>query len=172
MSDSSNPKARALSRRRFSIATALATLGGPTAVHGRAANPKPLARSEPLAVPQRLQTHLNALFNDQPLKQQGITLNLPPLAENGNSVALGVTLSAPETSDPFSHLYLFAEKNPLPDIARFKFAQAQHNQELSLRIRLADSQQIIAVAQTTNDELYAASASIIVTLAACIDIPL
>lgn len=126
--------------------------------------------------PERLSAHFAELFGNRAIAKRGVTLSLPALAENGNSVALGLNIDNRSTESSVEHVYVFAEKNPLPDVARFRLSPQQTITdsaitELALRIRLADSQQIIAVAETQTGMLYAGVASIIVTLAACIDIP-
>ncbi len=161
-----------LSRRQFTTAVARVTLAvSPIAAATRPANAAASNSAQEFAVPERLQSHIRHLFGAQRLIADAVSLNLPALAENGNSVALGIALDSSRTPAPVRQLFVFSEKNPLPDVARFSFTADAPMQELALRIRLSDSQQIIAVAQTEDNRLYAGSASIIVTLAACIDIP-
>ena len=168
-------------RRAFTRSAALAVLG--TQTIARAAQPDDATPSkgsalpersdsgQPFTVPERLRTHLTSIFGTQEISGGGVSVSLPALAENGNSVALGVAIDRPESAPAIEALYVFSEKNPLPDIARFSFANGVFKEQLALRIRLADSQQIIAVAKAADGQLFAGTADIIVTLAACIDIP-
>lgn len=123
--------------------------------------------------PPSLQGHLQELFGDAPILAGRVSLALPALAENGNSVALGATAIADNSSAAPRRLFLLAEKNPLPDIAHLTFSDTHSGPvEFAMRIRLADSQRIVGIAQYADGALYAGEASIIVTLAACIDLPL
>lgn len=132
-----------------------------------------------LELPQRLHKHMTEIFGNTDIPLAQVSVSLPALAENGNSVALGVSIKAAENPSRWlDRLYVFAEKNPLPDILRCTFPapavpQQSRNQEetVSTRIRLSDSQRIIAVAQFNDGSLVAGEASIVVTLAACIDLP-
>lgn len=160
-----------LPRRQFTQALALSVFAthelGATETAAASNN----AESAVFVPPLRLEKHFSELFGNTPIAQGVIDLSLPALAENGNSVALGLTIDSRTTESPVDRVYVFAENNPLPDVARFQLNPQQTLAEIALRIRLADSQQIIAVAQTQTGALYAGSASIVVTLAACIDIP-
>lgn len=131
----------------------------------------PTGKQQTLDVPEPLQDQLNDLFGDSPIPLGQVNLSLPALAENGNSVALGVTINQVAAAYPKA-LYVFAEKNPLPDILRCEFSpSARANQQIDARIRLSNSQRIIAISRFSDGTLRAGEASIVVTLAACIDIP-
>lgn len=176
-----------LPRRQFTRSLALSvfathevTAGAASSARVRKAALEKVEKRELFVPPERLSAHFADLFGNRPIANGGVTLSLPALAENGNSVALGLTIDNHSTESSIEHVYVFAEKNPLPDVARFRLSPQQTTRqtltepaikELALRIRLADSQQIIAVAETQTGALYAGAASIIVTLAACIDIP-
>ena len=163
-----------LSRRRFNTGVLAGTLTS-TSTTLHASNLDVANESDSLSlldVPQSLEAHVATLFGTQPIVRSGITLKLPALAENGNSVALSIETDQRRSQQRIQKLYLFAEKNPLPDIARFEFAEPMDKQSIDLRVRLADSQTILAVAQTNDGTLLGDHASIVVTIAACIDIPI
>lgn len=97
-----------------------------------------------------------------------ITLDLPPLVENGNAVPLTVSVESPMTTDDFiQRLALFNEKNPQPNIAVFQFSPRSGRAQVSTRIRLGDSQFITAIAETNKGILFSAKAELVVTLPAC-----
>jgi len=169
------------SRRNLLTAAALSAAAWPL---GRTDAVEPLARAHKrfLVIPERIKEHLSNLFGTSPIPLGGINLSLPALAENGNSVALGISIDPINaiTQAHLNKLYVFAEKNPLPDILRCEFAAPSSavsansfigRQQVDARIRLADSQRIITVAQYSDGTLSAGEAAIVVTLAACIDIP-
>jgi sulfur-oxidizing protein SoxY len=99
-----------------------------------------------------------------------VTLDIPPLVENGNSVPLTITVDSPMTEKDFvKAIAVFNERNPQPNIATFHLNARSGRARISTRIRLGDSQNIIAVAQLSDGSLWSGSAELIVTLPACIE---
>lgn len=122
------------------------------------------------ATPEQLQQAIAERFGDKPVNAGRVTLKVPPLAENGNSVAVSVAVDcAMDGTDRVLDLTLFSAANPLPVVSRLEFGPLAANAEASFRIRLADSQRLIAIARMQDDTLWSGSASTIVTLAACTD---
>ncbi|MBM3523993.1 MAG: sulfur oxidation protein SoxY, partial [Alphaproteobacteria bacterium] len=64
---------------------------------------------------------------------------------------------------------LFNERNPLPDVARFHLGPRAGQAWVSTRIRLGDTQTVVAVARMNDGSLWSAAAEVIVTLPACIE---
>ncbi len=99
-----------------------------------------------------------------------IKLELPRLADNGNSVALKVSLPGPMTQADFVRsIQIFSEKNPRPVIARFFLGAHAGKAEISSRIRLAGTQRVVAVAELSDGSFWADVATVEVTLSACLD---
>lgn len=105
-----------------------------------------------------------------PVQEGRVTLDIPPLVENGNAV--GVTLDVESAMTPEDHvrrLALFNERNPQADIAVFHLGPRSGRARISTRIRLATSQTVVAVAEMSDGSFWSSKASVIVTLAACIE---
>src|SRR6185312_10658460 len=84
-----------------------------------------------------------------------IAIELPEIAENGNTVPLSVTVDSPMTADDYvSEILVVAEGNPNPGVATFHFSPLAGKAEASTRIRLATTQNIIAVAKTSKGEFF------------------
>jgi sulfur-oxidizing protein SoxY len=99
-----------------------------------------------------------------------VTLDLPPLSENGNTVPLTVTVDSPMTAaDHVKALHVFTEKNPQPDVASFRFGPRAGRARVSTRIRLADTQTVTAVAELSDGSFWSGTANVVVTLAACLE---
>jgi sulfur-oxidizing protein SoxY len=99
-----------------------------------------------------------------------VLLDIPPLVENGNSVPLTVSVESPMTeTDHVVEIALFSERNPLPDIARFRLGPRCGQAWVMTRIRLGDTQTIHALARMSDGSVRAASAELLVTLPACIE---
>jgi sulfur-oxidizing protein SoxY len=99
-----------------------------------------------------------------------IRLDLPPLVENGNSVPLTVAVDSPMTAaEHVRRIAVFNEKNPQPSVATFHLTPRSGRANVTTRIRLADSQTIVAIAELSDGTFWSAQADVIVTLAACIE---
>jgi len=100
----------------------------------------------------------------------GVMLDVPSLVENGNSVPVRIGVDSPMTE--FNHvrrIALFTEKNPLPQVAVFHLGPRAGRAQVSTRIRLADSQRIVALAELSDGSFRREQVDVIVTLAACIE---
>ncbi len=91
----------------------------------------------------------------------GITLTAPEIAENGNTVPISV--DAPGAVA----IAVWAAGNPTPDVATFKFGPLAASQSASTRIRLAGTQDVVAIAQMADGSFVQASQSVKVTIGGC-----
>lgn len=99
-----------------------------------------------------------------------ITLDIPALVENGNSVDTRILVeSAMTEADHVRWIHLIAEKNPFPDMARFHLGPRAGRAEVATTLRLAASQTVTAVAALSSGGFVMTDADIVVTLSACID---
>jgi sulfur-oxidizing protein SoxY len=97
-----------------------------------------------------------------------ISIELPEIAENGNTVPLSVSVDAPTTADNYvSDLMVVAEGNPNPGVATFHFSPMSGKAEASTRIRLAATQNIVVVAKTSKGEFFTAQKLVKVTIGGC-----
>jgi sulfur-oxidizing protein SoxY len=104
------------------------------------------------------------------LREGRVKLDLPPLVENGNVVPLTVSVESPMTAaDHVKAIHVFNEKNPQPHVFSARLGSRNGKAVIGTRIKLADSQKIIAIAETSSGAFWSASADVIVTLAACIE---
>ena len=90
-----------------------------------------------------------------------IELTAPEIAENGNTVPIAV--SAPGAVE----ISLFAEGNPTPAVATFKFGPLAGSRSGSTRIRLAKTQDVVAVAKMEDGSFQIARATVKVTIGGC-----
>jgi sulfur-oxidizing protein SoxY len=99
-----------------------------------------------------------------------VRLDLPPLSENGHAVPLAVFVESPMTAaDHVRAIHVFTEKNPQPDVATFRLGPRSGRASVQTRIRLADTQTVLAIAETSDGSFWSARADVIVTLAACLE---
>jgi sulfur-oxidizing protein SoxY len=104
------------------------------------------------------------------IREGKVKLDLPPLVENGNTVPLTVSVESPMTpADHIKAIHVFNEKNPQPHVFDARLGPRNGRAVVATRIKLGDSQKIIAIAETSTGQFWSASADVIVTLAACIE---
>jgi len=97
-----------------------------------------------------------------------VSIELPEIAENGNTVPLSVTVDAPMVADNYvSEILVVADGNPNPGVATFYLSPLAGKAEASTRIRLATTQNIIAVAKTNKGEFFTNQKLVKVTIGGC-----
>jgi len=118
--------------------------------------------------PMAMDEAIRALVGDAKVTPGKVKLELPPIVENGNTVSLTVSVDSPMSeAEHVASIHLFNEKNPQPYIAAFHLGVRAGKAAVSTRIRLADSQRVVAIARLSDGSFWADSADVIVTLAAC-----
>jgi len=101
-----------------------------------------------------------------------IKLELPPLSENGNAVPLEVKVDSPMTdADHVRAIHVFTEKNPQPDVMTVRLGPRAGRARVATRIRLADTQTVIAICELSDGSFWSAKADVVVTLAAYLEDP-
>jgi sulfur-oxidizing protein SoxY len=122
------------------------------------------------ATPATMQAAIKKLIGEAPLRKGKVAIDVPPLVENGNTVPLTVTVESPMTAaDHVISIHVFNEKNPQPNVIGAWLGPRAGKAALSTRIKLADVQKIIAVAQLSDGSFWSDEADVIVTIAACVE---
>ena len=99
----------------------------------------------------------------------GITLRVPALAENGGQVPLGIVVESPMTpQDHITAIHVFASRNPTPGVATFRLTPLLARAEVQTRIRLAEDQRLIVLAETSTGRVMRASAEMRVGAGGCL----
>ncbi len=97
-----------------------------------------------------------------------ITLELPQIAENGNTVPLSIEVDSPMTAQDYCKaVHIFAEGNPRPDVASIHFTPACGRAVASTRMRLAKTQNVVAIAEMSDGSVYMTKAEVKVTIGGC-----
>jgi sulfur-oxidizing protein SoxY len=153
------PKPRDSTRRRF-----LGLVGG-----AAAAGAVPLATLRPAeATPATMTAAIRSVVGAATVRTGKVKLDVPPLVENGNTVPMTVSVANPMTpQDYVKSIHVFNEKNPQPNVGNFYLGPQAGRAQISTRIRLADSQKVLAIARLSDDSFWSTSVDVIVTLAAC-----
>ncbi|HEV7598928.1 MAG TPA: SoxY-related AACIE arm protein [Bradyrhizobium sp.] len=120
------------------------------------------------ATPAMLASAIRDVAGAAVVRSGKVKLDVPPLVENGNTVSLTVSVASPMTeSDHVKSIHVFNEKNPQPNVGNFYLGVHAGRAQISTRIRLADSQKIVAIAKLSDGSFWSASVDVVVTLAAC-----
>jgi sulfur-oxidizing protein SoxY len=120
------------------------------------------------ATPAMLAAAIRNVVGEAPVQTGKVKLEIPPLVENGNTVPMTVSVASPMTPDDYVRsIHVFNEKNPQPNIGNFYLGPRAGRAQVSTRIRLADSQKIVAIAHLADGSFWSISADVVVTLAAC-----
>ena len=122
------------------------------------------------ATPEAMAEAIKKMVGDAPVREERVKLDLPPLIENGNTVPLVVSVESPMTvGDYVKTIHVFNEKNPQPNVFTAALSPRNGKAIVGTRIKLGDSQKIVAIAEMSDGKFYGVSADVIVTLAACLE---
>ncbi|MHC4054857.1 thiosulfate oxidation carrier protein SoxY [Bradyrhizobium sp. 25ACV] len=103
----------------------------------------------------------------QPAKGK-IALDLPEIAENGNTVPLSINIESPMTADAYvKDVLIIADGNPNAGVATLTFTPLSGKAEASIRIRLAATQNVVAVAKMSDGSLFMEQKTVKVTIGGC-----
>src|SRR6478752_2261244 len=140
-------------------------LAGSAAVLGAV----PLVTLRPAeATPASMTSAIRTVVGEAVVRTGKVKLDVPPLVENGNTVPMTVSVTSPMTSDDHvKSIHVFNEKNPQPNIGNFHLGPSSGRAQVSTRIRLADTQKVVAIARLSDDTFWQVTTEIVVTLAAC-----
>ena len=120
------------------------------------------------ATPASMKQAVRQIVGEARVKPGKIKLDLPPLVENGNTVPLTVSVDSPMTSANYvKRIHIFNEKNPQPQVATFHLGPRAGRASISTRVRLADTQSVVAIAELSDGSFWSESVDVIVTIAAC-----
>jgi len=142
-------------RRAFIAGALLLPLAGPRLAAGEA----PGATLDPL---------LWVITRGEVVRPGRVRLELPRLADNGNAVAMKVSVDSPMSAhDYVKAIHLFSERNPQRNMAVFYLGPRAGRAEVVSRVRLAGSQRVMAMAEMSDGSFWSGSAMVEVTVSAC-----
>jgi sulfur-oxidizing protein SoxY len=124
------------------------------------------------ATPETMKSAIRQVIGEAAVKLGRIKIALPPLVENGNTVAMAVSVDSPMTAnDHVRAIHIFTEKNPQPNIISAKLGPRAGKAEIQTRVRLADTQTVVAICEMSDGSFWSDTADVIVTLGACLEDP-
>lgn len=107
-------------------------------------------------------------IGDAATQEGRISLELPQIAENGNTVPIAFEVDSPMSEQDYvKSVHIFAEENPQPNVATFHFTPRSGKARASTRMRLAKTQNVVAVAEMSDGSVYMAKTEVKVTIGGC-----
>jgi len=120
------------------------------------------------ATPQEAAAAIDKFTEGRPTTAGKIAIDLPEIAENGNTVPLAITVESPMTADDrVTDILVVAEANPFPRVATFHLGPMAGRAEVATRIRLAATENVIVVAKTSKGAILLAQKPVKVTIGGC-----
>jgi sulfur-oxidizing protein SoxY len=122
------------------------------------------------ATPATMTLAIRRVVGEAEVKPGKVKLDLPPLVENGNTVAMSVSVDNPMTPQNYvKAIHVFTEKNPQPYVIGVKLGPRAGKPEISTRIRLADTQKVVAICELSDGSFWSHTVEVIITLGACLE---
>jgi sulfur-oxidizing protein SoxY len=117
-----------------------------------------------------LEEAIRNVLGESNLQKGKITLDVPPLVENGNAVPVTIIVDSPMTeADHVKAIHVFNEKNPQPHVISITLGPRAGKARIATRIKLADTQRIVGIAEMSDGSFWTGEANVIVTIAACVE---
>jgi sulfur-oxidizing protein SoxY len=121
-----------------------------------------------MATPDQAAAMIKKVTGGAAIKSGKVTLKMPEIAENGASVPFTVTVDSPMTDkDYVKKIYVIADDNPFPEVADYELTPAMGKAEVSMRMRLAKTQKVHAIAIMSDGSTYQATQTVKVTIGGC-----
>lgn len=121
-----------------------------------------------LATPESLALALRETFGDTEIRRGKAKVDIALIAEDGAIVPITISVESPMTeADHVAAIHLFAEKNPLPRVLDVQLGPYNGRARISTRIRLIETQRVVAVARMNDGSLWSDEMQVEVSVAAC-----
>jgi sulfur-oxidizing protein SoxY len=155
-----------------SLASRPALAAGTDAAPAAAETVVPISRvplSEGLSASRQFDEALGVILKDaEPAVGEPLTLTLPELAENGNVVPYTIAVESPMTDNDYVHtLHLLSTANPQAVVSTFHLIPATGKAMVSGRMRLAKTQDVVAIAEVSTGQVLVSARKIEVTIGGC-----
>jgi sulfur-oxidizing protein SoxY len=127
-----------------------------------------LAPKMAMADEQAVAAEIKKLYGDRKVDSGKVKLDVPEIAENGLVVPVNVEVESPMTeADYVKAVHVFADGNPAPGVVSYRFTPACGKAAASTRMRLAQTQNIVCIAEMSNGDLHMTKSNVKVTIGGC-----
>jgi sulfur-oxidizing protein SoxY len=162
------PRSEFMSRRRMLKALGALGVAGASGTFALV-RPQPV-QAQQLGVQESVGDALKRVFGGRPIKDAGgqIKLDLPLIAENGAVVPVSVEVAAPMTPQSYvKHVYIVADKNRIPIIARVALAPESGQAYVGATVRLGETGDVRAIVEQSDGSLLQVKREVKVTVGGC-----
>jgi sulfur-oxidizing protein SoxY len=150
-------QSRAVSRRAFAL--------GSTAAVAAATLPTALLAQDQQQAWEEL---VKKVLGDAKPVEGKVAIEMPEIAENGNTVPFVISVDSPMTEKDFvKAIHVIATANPQPGVATFRFSPLSGKAAVTSRMRLARTQDIIAIAELPDGRFLSGKRNVKVTIGGC-----
>ena len=118
--------------------------------------------------PEEAKRIVKNIIKGRELRENLISLNAPDIAENGNTVPISFSVNCSMKNDDFPKtVHILVLDNPFPEIAKFHFTPYSGEANVSIRIRMRTSSNIVAIAEMADGTVGETQSYVDVTIGAC-----
>jgi sulfur-oxidizing protein SoxY len=127
-----------------------------------------LASGSAVASPEAAAAAMKKMIGGAATTAGKVTIKLPEIAENGRTVPVTVSVDSPMTADDYvKSIYVLAEGNPNPEVVNFNLTPAVGKVQISTRMRLGKTQNVVAAAVMSDGTVYTGKKEVKVTIGGC-----
>jgi sulfur-oxidizing protein SoxY len=127
-----------------------------------------LAPQMALADAKAVEDEIKKLYGDKKAESGKIKLDVPQIAENGLVVPFTIDVDSPmSAADYVKAVHVFADGNPQPGVISYRFSAESGKATASARMRLAQTQNIVCIAEMSDGKLYSTKTEVKVTIGGC-----
>jgi len=120
------------------------------------------------ATPAEAAAEIAKFTGGKPAEKGKITIDLPEIAENGNTVPLSIVVDSPMTAEDYvAEILVVADGNPRPVFATFHLSTMSGRAVAATRVRLASTENVIVVAKTNDGRFFTEQKPVKVTIGGC-----
>ena len=120
------------------------------------------------AAKEQVLKRIDEITKGKGAKELDIFLDLPEIAENGNQVKVNFEIESEMTKENYiKNVYILADGNPAPDVAKFSFTPDMGMCSATTRIRLSKTQNVVLVAENNKNEYFMTKSKVKVTIGGC-----
>jgi len=127
-----------------------------------------LASRDASATPEKAAEAISKFTGGKKATAGKVTVKLPEIAENGSTVPVTISVDSPMTADNYvKSVILVAEGNPSPEVVTFTMSPGLGKAEVSTRMRLGKTQNVVAAAVMSDGSVYSGTKQVKVTIGGC-----
>jgi len=115
-----------------------------------------------------LSKRIDKITNNKGAKETDLFLDVPEIAENGNQVKVNFEIDSPMSqNDYIKNVYILADGNPSPDVAKLSFSPEMGVCSATTRMRLSKTQNVYLLAENNKNQFFMTKSKVKVTIGGC-----